>query len=158
MLHDTHIEPSPATETGVGAPANDTTALCTVAAICFPTLNSLPYFLVTRHLMEVCSLSRGAKFEPLSNPLQAGFRFLHHPLPAAPSACLTARFPRGRASGLPCSMCVPEWVRSRLSTGGVSSAADDSVASAPDHMPFGSSLSASLACSYSRCLAAIHIC
>jgi hypothetical protein len=104
MLHDTHLEPSPATETGVGAPANDTTALCTVAAICFPTLNGLPYFLVMRHPMEVCSLSRGAKFKPLSDPLQAGFRFLHHPLPAAPSAYLTAGFPIGRASGLPCSV------------------------------------------------------
>jgi hypothetical protein len=141
MLHDTHLEPSPATETGVGAPANDTTALCTVAAICFPTLNGLPYFLVMRHPMEVCSLSRGAKFEPLSDPLQAGFRFLHHPLPAAPSAYLTARFPIGRASGLPCSMCIPEWIRacaepaeaSRLFTGGTSSAVDESIASTLDH-------------------------
>lgn len=157
MLHDTHIEPSPATETGVDAPANDTTALCTVAAICFPTLNGLLYFLVTRHLMEVCSLSREAKFDPLSNPLRAGFRFLHHPLPAAPSACLTARFPIGRASGLPCSMCVPEWVRSRLFTGDTSSAVDESTASTLDHLPFGSGLSASLACFTSRCLAAIHI-
>jgi hypothetical protein len=36
MLHDTHIEPSPATETGVGAPANDTTALRTLPPFAFP--------------------------------------------------------------------------------------------------------------------------
>ena len=148
MLHDTHIEPSPASETGVGAPANDTTALCTVAAICFPTLNGLPYFLVMRHLMEVCSLSRGAKFEPLSNPLQAGFRFLHHPLPAAPSACLTARFPIGRASGLSRFVCIPAWVRacaelgeaSRLSAGGTTSATGEVRTPVLDHLPFGSGL------------------
>ena len=78
---------------GVGAPANDTTALSTVAAICFPTLDSLPSFLVTRHPLEVCPLSRGAKLEPLSNSLQAGLRFFQHPLPTSLSAYLTARFP-----------------------------------------------------------------
>ena len=45
------------------------------------------------HLREVCSLSRGAKFEPLSNSLQVGLRFLQHPLPAPPWAHLTVRFP-----------------------------------------------------------------
>ena len=58
------MEPSPIAETGVGAPANDTTVLSTLAVICFPTLNGLPYFLVMRHLLEVCPLSRG------TNPIQ----------------------------------------------------------------------------------------
>ena len=40
---------------------------------------------------EVCPLSRGANPEPLSAPLQIGFRFLRHPLPANPLASLTAR-------------------------------------------------------------------
>jgi len=31
--------------------------------------------------------------QPLSRPLQPGFRFLRHPLPADPSARLTACFP-----------------------------------------------------------------
>ena len=57
---------------GVGAPANDTTALRTVAAICLPTLDGLPPFLVTRHPLEVCPLSRGANLEPLSTRLQGG--------------------------------------------------------------------------------------
>ncbi len=85
---------------GVGAPANDTTALSTIAAICFPTLNGLPYFLVMRHLLEVCPLSRGAKVEPLSTPLQSGLRFLQHPLPAPPSAHLAVCFPEGKEYGL----------------------------------------------------------
>ena len=60
---------------GVGAPANDTTALCTVAAISFPTLNGLPPFLVTRHPLEVCPLSRGANGNPTdcSNPYPAHY-------------------------------------------------------------------------------------
>ena len=58
---------------GVGAPANDTTALRTVAAICLPTLDVLPPFLVTRHPLEVCPLSRRANLEPLSTRLQGGY-------------------------------------------------------------------------------------
>lgn len=139
-LHDTHVEPSPVAETGMGAPANDTTALRIVAAICFPTWNGLPHFLVTRHLLEVCPLACGAKFELLSIPLQNGFRFLQHPLPAAPSARLTARFPEGRAAGLPRFVCIPTWVRSRLSAGGTTSATGEVRAPILDHLPFGPGL------------------
>jgi len=78
---------------GVSAPANDTTALRTVAAICFPTLDGLPHFLVTRHPLEVCPLSRGANLEPLSIRLQGGIHFLQHPLPTSLSTYLTVRFP-----------------------------------------------------------------
>ena len=51
--------------------------------------------LVTGHLLSVCPLSRGAKIEPLSNPLQIGLRFLQHPLPAALSVGLAAHFLTG---------------------------------------------------------------
>ena len=78
---------------GVGAPANDTTALRTVAAICFPTLDGLPPFLVTRHPLKVGPLSCEAKFEPLSISLQYGLRFFQHPLPTSLSTYLTVRFP-----------------------------------------------------------------
>ena len=44
---------------------------------------------------------------------------LRPPLPATLSAGLAARFPRGRATGLPSSACVTERVRLSLSTGGV---------------------------------------
>jgi hypothetical protein len=46
-----------------------------------------------RDLLEVCLLSREANLEPLSAPLQRGFRFLQHPLPAAPSVGLTTALP-----------------------------------------------------------------
>jgi hypothetical protein len=42
------------------------------------------------------------------------------------------------------------WVRSRLDAGGSSSAPGDSEAPGPGHVPFGPSLSAPLACSWSR--------
>ena len=38
--------------------------------------------------------------QPLSGPLQAGLRFLPHPVPAAPSARLAARFPLREGYGL----------------------------------------------------------
>jgi hypothetical protein len=46
--------------------------------------------------MEVCPLSCGVMLrvaQLLSTPLQGGFRFLHLPMPAGPSASLAARFP-----------------------------------------------------------------
>jgi hypothetical protein len=51
-----------------------------------------------RDQVEVCPLSRGVMLpvwgaQPLSAPLQDGFRFLHHPLLAVPSVRLAARFP-----------------------------------------------------------------
>ena len=40
-------------------------------------------------------------FQPLSTPLQSGIRFLQHPLPAAPTACLAATpAPKRQNSGL----------------------------------------------------------
>jgi len=52
--------------------------------------------------------------QPVSQPLQPGLRFLPPPLPAVPSAHLTARFPEGRRTGLPCSALVTERVRLSL--------------------------------------------
>lgn len=54
--------------------------------------------------MEVCPLSRGAMFQPLSSPLQRSLCFFHLPLPAFPSDCLTTSYPYGRDTGLPCSV------------------------------------------------------
>lgn len=50
--------------------------------------------------VEVCSLSRRMMFQPVSQPLQLGFRFLHHPIPASPTAHLAACLPRGQRYGL----------------------------------------------------------
>src|SRR5712692_2558510 len=55
--------------------------------------------LVTKDQREVGRLSPwgdvAAEAQPLSAPLQSGFRLLPPPLPAAPSAALASRFPNG---------------------------------------------------------------
>jgi len=48
-------------------------------------------------------------------------------------------------------------VRSCLLAGGISSATGDIATPVPDHVPFGPSLSASLACYFSRPLSALHL-
>ena len=53
-----------------------------------------------QHPREVGPLSRGVMSQPLSDPLQAGLRFLPRPLPAAPSAHLTAGLPSREGDGL----------------------------------------------------------
>lgn len=53
-----------------------------------------------RDLLEVGSLSRRANLEPLSTPLQPGFRFLQHPLPAVPSVGLATALPVRENIGL----------------------------------------------------------
>jgi hypothetical protein len=66
----------------------------------FPYRSCLSGFLVTRHLLEVCSFSRRANFEPVSTPLQCGLRFLQHPLPAAPLVGLATVLPIRERIGL----------------------------------------------------------
>src|SRR6266568_4757082 len=68
---------------------------------------------------EVCPLSRVVMFQPLSPPLQEGFRFFRLPLPALSSARLAAAYRERKRSGLPCFAERTEWVRSALSAGGV---------------------------------------
>ena len=113
-----------------------------------PVTNSFT-FSVIQHPPEVCPLARGANLEPLSGPLQTGLRLLRRPLPANPLASLAARC-------LCCQRGLPvyhvsyqhryRWVRFRLFAGGATSATGDFIAPVPDPLPFGSSLSASLAC------------
>ena len=49
--------------------------------------------LATKDQLEVCPLSRGVMFQPLSEPLQPGVRFLQPPIPAQPTASLAVRLP-----------------------------------------------------------------
>ena len=127
-----------------------------------PSQRGLPQLLVMGHQMEVCPLSRGMMLsgypDAIPIPPITGWHSL------APSSC--ARSP----IGLPCGslsqredygfttfrMSTHEWVRSRLFAGGASSALDDFEASTPGHLPFGSSLSAPLACCLSRRLGLAH--
>ena len=57
--------------------------------------------LATKDQLEVCSLSRGVMFQPLSGPLQPGIRFLQPPIPAQPTAFLAVRLPKPTALGQP---------------------------------------------------------
>jgi len=52
--------------------------------------------------------------EPLSVSLQNGLRFFQPPLPPVSSVGLATVLPKGKTWGLPCSACLPEWVRSQL--------------------------------------------
>jgi len=57
--------------------------------------------LATINQLEVCPLSRGIIFQPLSGSLQPGVRFLQPPIPAQPIAFLAVRLPepyRARAA------------------------------------------------------------
>ena len=49
---------------------------------------------------EVCPVSRGVMFQPLSKPLQPGVRFLCDPIPAPPTVFLTVHLPTGQRYGL----------------------------------------------------------
>ncbi len=73
---------------------------CRPRQICFAPRAGWLSVHVRQHLREVGSLSRGVMSQPLSGPLQAGLRFLPHPLPAAPSARLAAGLPSRENDGL----------------------------------------------------------
>ncbi len=49
---------------------------------------------------EVCPVSRGVMFQPLSGPLQPGVRFLCDPIPAPPTVFLAVHLPWGQRYGL----------------------------------------------------------
>ena len=73
-----------------------------------------------RDQLEVGPLARGVTFKPLSGRLQPSVRFLHHPLPAPPSASLAIGLPTTWAEirAYPVPYRQHEQVRSCLSTGG----------------------------------------
>jgi hypothetical protein len=73
---------------------------CRPRQICFAPRAGWLSVHVRRHPGEVSSLSRGVMSQPLSGPLPAGHRFLPRPLPAAPSAGLTAGLPAREDDGL----------------------------------------------------------
>src|SRR5262249_28748008 len=76
---------------------------------------------------------------------RAAFAFSIVPYPHAYQLPLRVAFPCGRRVGLPRSVSVPEWVRLCLFAGGPPSAPGNGGVPVPDHLPVGSSLSASLA-------------
>ena len=96
----------------------------------------------------------GAGQQPLSGPLQPGFRLLRHPIPPCPQA-----LPYGSPSTLLVgavglttfhTCTIPEGRRPRLNAGSTPSAQGKETLPRPDCSPFGACLSASLACWLSR--------
>jgi hypothetical protein len=96
----------------------------------------------------------GVGQQPLSGPLQPGFRLLRHPIPPCPQA-----LPYGSPSTLLVgavglttfhTCTIPEGRRPRLNAGSTPSAQGKRTLPRPDCSPFGSCLSASLACCLSR--------
>ncbi|MDD5581576.1 MAG: hypothetical protein PHY16_20215, partial [Methylobacter sp.] len=80
---------------------------CSVHLLSFCKRGST-HSLVTRDHKEVCPLSRGVTFKPLSTRLQGGISFFLVPLPAPPSASLAVRLPDvpGGDTGLPCFITI----------------------------------------------------
>jgi len=96
-----------------------------------------------RDHVEASPLSRGVTFKPLSGPLQPGVRFLHHPLPALPSASLAIGLParklpsQAEIRAYPVPYQQHEQVRSCLSTGGACVDVSLYQKEASGHLPFG---------------------
>ncbi len=107
-----------------------------------------------RHPMDVGALSCRIMFQSVSASLQNGICFFHPPKPAHLSARLAARFPvsDNLESGGMRGFHVPhkyhcKQLRFCPSTGGATSTKEDVRTPFLDHVPFGKSLSASLASS-----------
>ena len=109
-------------------------------------------FLVIQHqYRKSAPFQVRANFEPLSAPLQRGIRFFQHPLPAYPSAVLANCFPHNM------NLCgnnrvyhVPLILLNDLGfaypPGESQTTRHETGTCRPYPLPFGSSLSASLAC------------
>jgi hypothetical protein len=114
-----------------------------------------------RPAWAVRPLARGGllRLAPLlSTLLPDGLRFFPRPLPASPSARLTAHVPLRERDGLATVRTSTRGCgRLCLFAGGATSAGDDAGASPPGHFPLGPSLSAPLAWGLSRRLSAVHL-
>ena len=97
-LHNTHLQPSyMALDIGpidaVPRHAGKCTRPCCSVPLLSPRKEGSINSLMNRDHEEVCTLSRGVRFQPLSAPLQGSIRFLLVPVPAPPSADFAACFP-----------------------------------------------------------------
>ncbi len=102
----------------------DQTEVCSLSRGILLSLNSIPISLITRELLLCPSsfvrISLGSPYRSLSL--------------------------WGRDTDLPCSALMPRWVRPRLSAGDMWSTMREAGNPHTHHVPFGSSLSAPLAC------------
>ena len=105
-------------------------------------------FLVMRHRLEVCPLSRGVMLAYAATPIPLITRGLslapasstRSPI-GVPCGSLSHREGYGLTKFRDCTYSV--WLRFRLSTGDASSTIGDSTAPIPDPLPFGPSLGVS---------------
>jgi len=114
-----------------------------------------------KHRMEVSPLSREMMLlmrNPYPSHYRMAFAFSIFLYPPACRLALRLTFPKGDWWAYHVPYVYHGRVRSRLSAGGATSAAGELEAPTLGHLPFGSSLSASLACHTSRRLSAIHLC
>src|SRR3954452_17312349 len=119
--------------------------------------------LVTEHPREVSPLSRqGDLVRGEDSPSIRLTTERHWLVPSSLLRCLVSVLCSppslaGRQRGYFVHRLDRPGVRSRLSAGGATSATGENPAPVPDHVPFGPSLSASLARSRSRPLSALHL-
>jgi hypothetical protein len=94
---------------------------------------------VRPHQREVCPLSGGVMFQPLSGPLQVGLRLLPLPVPAVLSGHLTTSLAveKQQDNGLTTfRKWNNRWFRSCLYAGGAASACAEFGPAHLDHLPF----------------------
>ena len=107
-LHNTRLQPLDLTLNISPCQAGRCSRQCNSVHLLFFCKRGSTNSLVTRDHKEVCPLSRGVTFKPLSARLQGGIRFFLIPLPAPPSASLAVRLPDvpGGDTGLPCFIAI----------------------------------------------------
>jgi hypothetical protein len=101
--------------------------------------------------MDVSSLAGRVISQPVSTPLQDGLGFFHHLTPYLPQHALRLACPKGEGMGLPRSAYLTTDTLGPLYLpAGMLPVSDVLQALRTTHLPFGSSLTAPLACQYSR--------
>jgi hypothetical protein len=154
-LHDTGLELTSVTRRRLHQQASCRHLLC------------LPSQLLRRSRAETPEGSQPAfaegdltrRLNPYPSDYGTAFASSLLPLPATPSAYLAACFPLGREGyGLTTFHgCIKDGLGSAFPPVAPTATAGEGGAPAPGHLPFGSSLSASLACFRSRRLSAVHL-
>ena len=90
-----------------------------MTSLAFPPKIGSTSFLATKHPMDVGSLTGRVMSQPVSIPLQDGFRFFHHLTPHLPQHALRLACPKGRSHGVTTFHVFDNrYLRSTLSAGG----------------------------------------
>ena len=123
-----------------------------VASFAFPPKIGSTSFFATKHPMDVCTLAGRVMSQPISTPLQDGLRFFHHFSPYLPQHALRLACPRGQRHEVATFHIFDNgYLRSTLSAGGnLARVGRLQITSEPPTYLFGSSLTAPLACQFSR--------